>query len=198
MRQPSSLPVKWSRVVLLGFMGAGKTTTGALLAARLGWDFLDADRAVEEAEGRSIAEIFEQEGEARFRALESATIARLLEREQAVVALGGGAIESESVRKMLQDDPRTGIVYLEAALETLLDRCAGTGAIRPVLRDRQRLAERWQKRLPHYRAAHLTVNTEGLDADSSVELIVKQLDGRIAPAGEPDAALSTHPGRRPS
>ena len=78
------------RVVLVGFMGAGKSSVGRVLARRLGWSFVDFDEAIEEQEGVAIREIFAGDGGERFRALEDAVARRLLERERVVLASGGG------------------------------------------------------------------------------------------------------------
>jgi shikimate kinase len=148
-------------IILTGFMGAGKTTVGALLAERLGWDFVDSDHAVEARAGMTVAEIFERHGEAAFRKMEADAVRETAGREHVVLALGGGALESAATREFLASLSRSRVVFLEAPLETLIDRCAGQAdaPVRPVLRDRERLAARWQARLPLYRKAHLIVAT---------------------------------------
>src|SRR5437899_3134876 len=92
-KQPA-VPLPLERLVLTGFMGAGKSTVGRLLAARLGWNFLDLDAHLEERAGATIPEIFALHGEARFRRLESSALASALNRRNTVIALGGGAPES--------------------------------------------------------------------------------------------------------
>ncbi len=158
---PGAAPYPIQRIVLTGFMGAGKSTLGAILAEQLGWRFVDIDEVLVESEGVSIAALFEQRGEARFRSLEEQAIASALDLEHAVVALGGGALESQSTRDRLLGSPGTHLVFLETPLEVALARCAGeTGsAVRPVLRDRAALAERFTQRLEHYRKAHQTLST---------------------------------------
>jgi shikimate kinase len=148
-------------IILTGFMGAGKTTVGALLASRLGWRFVDSDRAVEERAGMSIASLFERRGEPAFRQLEADVIRETAQGEPLVLALGGGALESAATREFLASLPGWRMVFLDAPLETLIERCAGQpdAPVRPVLRDRERLAERWKARLPGYAQAHLTVAT---------------------------------------
>ena len=150
------------RIVLTGFMGAGKSTTGALLARELGWQFLDSDHVIEARAGRTVAQIFASEGEAAFRTLEAETIRNLSRDENLVLALGGGAIEHQLTREALQSLPDTRIVFLDAPLDIMVARCLAQpdAAVRPVLADRQRLVERFMLRLPHYRSAHLTVATE--------------------------------------
>lgn len=145
------------RIVLTGFMGSGKSTVGPLVARRLGWRFIDADTVIEAEAGIPIAEIFTRHGEAHFRQLEHATIARLIETDSLVLALGGGAIETEATRNLLLAHPGTVLVHLEVELATTLARCGGTENTRPVLADHANLAARYQRRLPLYRLAHLSI-----------------------------------------
>src|SRR5579871_6349487 len=110
------------RVVLTGFMGSGKSTVGPLVAARLGWRFIDADDVIEAEAGATIAEIFRRDGEAAFRDRELATILRLLDEEKLVLALGGGAIEHAATREALAGTDGTLLVHLDVALDTTLAR----------------------------------------------------------------------------
>jgi len=142
------------RIVLTGFMGSGKSTVGPLLAQHLGWRFADADQVIEAAAGCSIPEIFRQHGEPGFRQREYDAIARLISEEHLVLALGGGAIETEAVRTLLLSEPRTLLVHLEVELATTLARCRGTEADRPILADAAHLSQRYERRLPLYRQAH--------------------------------------------
>jgi shikimate kinase len=161
------------RIVLTGFMGSGKSTVGPLVAARLGWSFLDVDDVIEAEAGCTIAELFSRHGEARFRDLEHATIARLAAGDALVLALGGGAIERAETRDLLLTAPGTLLVHLEVALETTLSRCAGTEHTRPILADRANLASRYQRRLPLYRAAHVSVLVDALTPAEAAEAILR-------------------------
>lgn len=161
------------RIVLTGFMGSGKSTVGPMLARRVGWRFVDADEAIEAEAGCPIAEIFARQGEAAFRALEHATIARLAAEDRLVLALGGGAIERAETRALLLTDPGTLLVHLEVELATTLQRCAGTEDTRPVLADRINLASRYQRRLPLYRTAHVSIGVDALTPDEVVEAVLK-------------------------
>ena len=114
-----------SGIILTGFMGAGKTTVGALLAERLGWRFLDSDRVVEDRAGMTVAEIFAGRGEAAFRALEAETIREIVRGEPLVLALGGGALESAATRSLLASLSSWRMVFLEAPFDILVSRCAG-------------------------------------------------------------------------
>jgi shikimate kinase len=181
---PLSVPVlqKFSRIVLLGFMGAGKSTAGPLLARRLGWSFYDADDVLQRLTGRSIEELFNDHGEAGFRAMEAETAAQLLKEVRTVIALGGGAIESSDTRSLLQSGD-TCTIFLDAPLQTMIKRCELSSTVRPVLKDRERLEERYSRRLPHYRNTTMTVSTEGLSPDAIVDVLVRRLT--VAEAAEP-------------
>lgn len=163
------------RVVLTGFMGSGKSTVGPLLAERLGWRFADADQAIEQAAGRSIPEIFRTQGEAGFRQQELEAITRLAQQDRLVLALGGGAIETEAVRTLLLTDPATLLIHLEVELATTLTRCQGTEADRPILADAAHLAARYQRRLPLYRQAHHSIAVDQLTPAAVVEAIVARM-----------------------
>ncbi len=163
------------RIVLTGFMGSGKSTAGPLLAARLGWRFIDADEVIEALAGRRIAEIFAQEGEAAFRRIERKTIAGLAAEDGLVLALGGGAIEAAETRELLLNTPGTRLVHLEVKLETALARCGGTKQTRPVLADEANLATRYERRLPLYRVAHVSIATDELTPEQVVEALAEAL-----------------------
>lgn len=168
------------RVVLTGFMGAGKSTVGLLLAQELGWEFVDVDTAIELRAGKRVPEIFAQDGEAAFRVIEADAIRECCERQDVVVALGGGALEAESTRELVGRRERTCVVFLDAPLEVLVERCLAqaSGAERPVLADRQKLLGRYQSRLAHYRKADVTVATAGRSPDEVVECILAEMKAR--------------------
>jgi len=161
------------RIVLTGFMGSGKSTVGPLLAARLGWTFLDLDNVIEAEAGTTIAELFARHGEPAFRDREHAAIVRLAATDQQVLALGGGAIEHPANRTMLLTAPGTLLVHLEVELTTTLARCSGTEHIRPIFADQANLALRYQRRLPLYRTAHVSIRADALTPDEAVETILQ-------------------------
>lgn len=161
------------RIVLTGFMGSGKTTVGPIVARRLGWNFVDADDVIEAEAGCTIAEIFSHDGEAAFRDREHATIARLAAGDALVLALGGGAIERAETRGLLLNAPATLLVHLEVELATTLTRCSGTEQTRPVLADQTNLAARYQRRLPLYRTAHVSIRVDRLTPDGVADAILK-------------------------
>lgn len=145
-------------IVLVGFMGAGKTTIGRLLAGRLGLPFADADQVIEQRAGRPIREIFAAGGEAAFRALEHQVIAEILDGKRQVLALGGGAAEHPGTRAALRE--RAQVVYLQVGYDQALRRVGGDGG-RPMLA-RADLPAVYERRLASYAAAAtVTVPTDG-------------------------------------
>ena len=153
-------------------MGSGKSTVGPLLASRLGWRFVDADDVIVAEVGCSIPEIFRREGEAAFRERERTTISRLFGSDGLILALGGGAIEDVATRTLLLTAPDGLLVHLEVELATTLERCRGTEPSRPILADRANLASRYERRLPLYRSAHVSISVDTLTPEQVVEAIV--------------------------
>jgi shikimate kinase len=184
-------PAGIDRIVLTGFMGSGKTTVGSLLAERLGWRFLDLDHEIERRDGRTVPQIFsaggDKGGEAHFRHLESAALAALLGQHHVVVALGGGVPEELGNRLLLEQTPRTAVIYLAAPFETLVARCTQQAAIpgattRPVLADLTAAERRFQLRRPHYEriAAH-TVDTSALTLDQTIDAVLNAIQQHKGP-----------------
>lgn len=163
------------RIVLTGFMGSGKSTVGPRLARALGWRFVDADEAIAAEAGMTIPEIFGTRGEAGFRLLEQQVIARLIDEDHLVLALGGGAIETEASRTLLLSHPATRLVHLEVTLETTLRRCQGTEGDRPVFADHANLKARYDRRLPLYRLAHVNLDANQATPAQLVERITADL-----------------------
>lgn len=146
-------------VVLVGMMGAGKTAVGRRLAQSLGWPFADADLAIEAAAGTTISNIFQEIGEAAFRAKERQVIARLLDEERRVLALGGGAFVDPKTRALVRS--RAISVWLRADLDVLVRRTARRDD-RPLLAGgdpRARLAALLEQRDPIYAEADLSVDS---------------------------------------
>ena len=148
-------------IVLIGFMGTGKTTIGRLLASRLGRPFVDCDKKVEYENGMSIREIFERYGEGYFRQKETEMIARLSRYNNAVIATGGGVVlSSENMRRL----KRNGIIIaLTASAETILER-TGRRNTRPLLdfiEREQIVAKLLRERGELYQKADFTIDTNG-------------------------------------
>lgn len=166
-------------IVLVGFMGAGKTTVGRLVADALGLPFVDADAAIEAAVERSIPEIFIASGEGGFRALEAEVITGLLAGPAAVLALGGGALGSESVRSALAGHR---VVLLDVSLEEALARVGGDPT-RPMLQ-RTDLPELYAGRQRAYRdAADLVVPAGGREPAAVAEQVLAALTPTTGPCG---------------
>ena len=161
------------RIVLTGLMGSGKSTVGPLLADRLDWQFVDVDDVIVSEAGLAIAELFARHGEAAFRVREHETIARLASGDALILALGGGAIEHAATRDHLLNTPGTLLIHLEVELATALARCSGTEHIRPVLADHANLAARYNRRLPLYRTAHVSIPVDALTPEQVVDAILK-------------------------
>jgi shikimate kinase len=170
-------PSHLRRLVLTGFMGAGKSTIGRLLASRLGWEFLDLDTHLENRTGATIPELFARHGEAHFRRLESTALASALGRSNTVLALGGGTPEEITNRLLIEQTPDTLAVFLDAPFPTLFDRCMLQEIDRPVLKDLVEAEQRFVRRRPLYlRLARLTVDTSDLTPEQTVETIVAALN----------------------
>ncbi len=178
-------------------MGAGKSTTGPILAARLGWRFVDADRHLEQQTGLTIADYFSSMGEAEFRRVEAEVVSQLHRERELVLALGGGAIESESTRRLLSDSLDTCVVFLKAPLEVLIDRCEQQpqAAVRPLLGQRDAVARRFHSRQRHYETAHITVETDSLPPIQVADLILDRLQDGPFSLPAPIAAGQTKAGQ---
>ena len=171
--EQSTTAAKLRRIVLTGFMGSGKTTVGPLIARRLGWSFIDVDVAIESEAGATVAELFGRHGEKAFRERERGAIARLAETDGLILALGGGAIEHPATRELLLTTPGTLLVHLEVELATTRARCRGTEHLRPILADQANLESRYQRRLPLYRMAHVSIAVDALTPEEAVDAILR-------------------------
>jgi shikimate kinase len=168
------LPATLRRIVLMGFMGAGKTTVGRLLAEALGWEFLDLDAHIEQRSHATVPELFALHGEPHFRRLESTALANALSHNYAVLALGGGTPEQLTNRLMLEQTPGTIVIFLDAPFETLFDRCVlqsieSPSHIRPVLASPAEAQARFTQRQPHFRrlARHILATGELTPAETN-------------------------------
>jgi len=179
-------------ITLTGFMGSGKTTVGKVLADFLGCPFMDLDDLVVKKAGKSIPDIFTQDGEPAFRELEAQVLRKTVEKyaeSTAVLALGGGAVLAPASAALLQE--KTICIYLRATLDTLLARLEGETAGRPLLQeipdqvgddggsvvmpgpDRASVADRLASREPIYeKTAHVTIDTDGLSPDEVADEII--------------------------
>ncbi len=171
-------------VVLIGLMGAGKTTVGRRLARRLNLPFVDADAEIESAAGRTVAEIFAEDGEAFFRSGEERVIARLLGSGPHVLATGGGAWMSEKTRDLVA---RTAIsVWLRADLDVLMERVSRRPG-RPLLQNpdpRAVMKELMDTRYPLYARADITVESREAPHQAIVNDIIHALAAWLESGGE--------------
>ena len=166
-------------VVLVGLMGAGKTTVGRRLAGALGLAFVDADSEIEAAAGQSIPEIFAQYGEAYFRDGERRVIARLLEGGPQVLATGGGAFMDADTRERIAEKGVS--VWLRADIDLLMKRVLRRSH-RPLLmqKDPEAVMRRLiDERYPVYAQAQIVVDSSDVPHDAIVARIVDQLDAEM-------------------
>ena len=166
-------------IVLVGFMGAGKSTIGQVLAKRLSLDFWDSDSRIEELAGVSIPDIFRTHGEKYFRRLEYRVLCDLINLQGVVISTGGGAVTNGTLLDNLLS--KGLVIHLEASKETILQRLKGTNN-RPMLDHGDlevRIDELYRARYPEYSKAHYTVKTDGKEVESIVEEIVALIDDRI-------------------
>jgi shikimate kinase len=158
-------------IVLIGFMGAGKSTVGRLLARRTGRCFVEVDDLITARDGRSIPEIFGQDGEARFRQLESEALDALALKSGDVIATGGGLPCQDG--RMARLRALGTVIWLRGGLAAMLERARRSGA-RPMLvgRSPEDLEALYRQRELYYREAHVTVDTTGLTLDQVVSRIL--------------------------
>jgi shikimate kinase len=170
-----------SRIILAGFMGAGKTTVGRLLAQRMRWKFLDIDNCLEEKTGKHARELFAELGETGFRQLESEMLANCLERTNAVVATGGAVIDRVENQTMLKGSKGSLIIFLDAPFEALIERCEmqeqkERATFRPLLRDKPVARARFATRRQLYAAlAHFTVEVAERTPDAVLQSILEAM-----------------------
>jgi shikimate kinase len=173
------------RVCLVGFMGAGKTTVGKALARRLGWLFQDLDEVIERRQGKSVAEIFGEDGQAEFRRLERAALEELLSgsagRGNLVIALGGGAFAQPDNRRAIEK-ARAATVLLEASLQELRRRCVEDGRTRPLAEDEKQFEQLFAVRRSVYELAQARVDT----MNKPVEQVAAEIEHMIVAAVKPE------------
>ena len=163
-------------IVLVGLMGAGKSTVGRRLSAILQSDFVDADDAIEKAAQRSIPEIFDEFGEAYFRDGERRVIARLIEEGHGVIATGGGAFVDAETRALILEQAIA--VWIDCDIETLVERTSRRNT-RPLLRNgdpKQILGDLFTKREPFYRQAQVRVLSEDGPHNDTARAIIEAID----------------------
>lgn len=172
-------------LVLVGMMGAGKTTVGRRLANRLGRRFIDSDEEVEKAAGMSIEDIFKLHGEADFRAGEVKVIARLLKEDDIILGTGGGAFITGETRTLVKDAAIS--VWIKADFELLFARVSRR-TNRPLLKTenpRETLRQLIEQRYPIYAEADVTVISRDVPQDQVASEVIDALVAHLGPAPQP-------------
>ena len=162
-----------SHILLVGMMGAGKTTTGKLVAHRLGWNYKDSDEDVEAATGLTVPELFARDGEAAFRAAEARVLTTACSDESpTVISVAGGAVLNADNRRLIESSGT--VVWLRARPETLAGR-VGDGAGRPLLGDDpvESMVRLFDERAPYYaQVAGAVIDVEGLSVEAVADRVL--------------------------
>lgn len=172
-----SAPVR--RIVIIGFMGAGKSTVGSMLARSIGWEFVDLDDEVARREGMPVHEIIRERGIAGFRSVESRVGQELLRCRRTVISVGGGWPAEPGHMNLLGNG--TVSIWLRVGTEAALERIARSDAARPLLQvdDPVRTAESLlRERIPYYRRGNIAVDTGGRAPDEVVMEIMDHIGPR--------------------
>ncbi len=166
-----------TNVALIGFMATGKTAVAGVLAKKLGKQFVELDALIEHRGGKSIAEIFEQDGEIAFRELEIELTKEVSAKKNQVIACGGGLVLNKINIDRLKE--QAVMVYLEASPEVILKRASSDNTVRPLLkgdRKAQTIRELVRFRQPYYeRAADITIDTSEMDINTIAQKIIRLL-----------------------
>lgn len=182
-----ALRLEHLNIYLVGMMGAGKSRVGRPLATALGYRFVDADETLERASGRTIPEIFAEEGEEGFRSLETAVLNQIAERHSLVVATGGGVVTRQNNWGLMRQGV---VVWLDAPAEVLLGRLAADPTPRPLMEVEDpaaRMAELLARRRPLYGQADLTVAQQGEDPEAVAGNILAALPSILRERARPPA-----------
>ena len=155
------------RVYLTGFMGCGKTTVGRLLASRLGVPFVDLDEEIERRAGKSVREIFAEQGEPAFRQLEAELLRETASFPDVVVSTGGGTMVTEANARWIGANGLS--VWLNPSFSTIVTRIGALGkSNRPLFRDEVQALSLYQQRLPAYRRADVTVDVTPVEEPEEI------------------------------
>ncbi len=172
-------------IVLTGFMGSGKTEIGKRLARRLGYTFIDTDQLIEEKTGKSISEIFDKDGELFFRDTETQTLEKLTGINGYVISTGGGIVTREV--NILHLKKIGFIIWLRASPETVYKRISAE-THRPLLKvdnPLEQIKKLISQREQFYSKADFTIDTDLLDVDEIIDIIIHQIAGRLKRGNEP-------------
>lgn len=163
------------KIILIGFMGSGKTTIGKLLAEKLNLNFIEMDDVIlKKSKRKNINEIFEKDGESKFRIIETEVAKELVNKEHAVISSGGGVITNKINIDYLKKEGV--IVYLETSFESIKKRLENIDD-RPLFKDKKSALNLYKKRLPIYtNFAQLVIATDKLNANQVADKIAKELN----------------------
>jgi shikimate kinase len=163
--------VAHKNITLAGFMGTGKSTVGRLVAERLGWRFVDTDTIIESRSGRTIAQIFEQDGETTFRQLEATVCPEMAALCHQVIAVGGGALLNPVIRECVE--AHSVLIALTCDLDEIMQR-VGDDPARPLFApDRERLAHLMDARADHYASLPYHIDTTHLTPEQTAEEVFR-------------------------
>lgn len=162
-------------IILIGFMAAGKSSVGRLLAKQLGWDYLDTDSEIEKVTGLKIPELFRKYGEMRFRSEESLVVKKLSGRTETIIATGGGTAIWEDNWNRLEH--LGTIIHLYVPLEVALRRIKRRQDRPLLLKSEEEIKRLWQERLNIYNKAHITIDTSAKEITAVVDEILAQVKG---------------------
>lgn len=162
------------KIIIIGFMGSGKTTSGKYLAKKLELEFIDMDIEIEKLENRTIGDIFKQEGEQYFRGLETKLLKNLLAKDNVVISTGGGIITAKENVEFLKK--QTNVVFLDASVDTILRNVSSEIDKRPLLKESNDLSEKistmLSRRYDNYKeASNIRISVD----NKNVEEVVSQI-----------------------
>lgn len=173
-------PSRRRTIVLIGMMGAGKTTTGFGLAQRLGLKFIDSDREIEKDENLTTMEIFEQKGEEYFKEIEKDVIKKILKATKPqVLSIGGNAYDDDEIRQIIKE--KSISVFLDVDLDILIKRVERRNS-RPALEGKNKaevMTEMYEKKYPIYTTTDIIVNTTYLNKDTTINVIMQLISDYI-------------------
>ena len=161
------------KLYLVGFMGAGKTTMARALAARLGWQAVDIDEAIEARERLTVAEVFARHGEPYFRSVEQAVLLEQIAARHLVIATGGGTYADPQNRALMNSDGAA--IWLDVPLDRLIARIPSDGR-RPLAADRSGFERLYHQRRAAYEQAHVRLDAGRASVDALVEQLVDWLE----------------------
>ena len=169
-------PSNKKTIVLIGMMGAGKTTTGFSIAQRLNLKFVDSDKEIEKLENLTVEEVIEQKGEEYYKKLEKKIISDFLNNNQPqILSIGGNSFENDEIRKMIKEKAIS--IFIDVDYPILLERVKKKNT-RPILEKGNKeeiLKKLYDEKLPYYKKADIVINTTYLNKDTSLNVILSTI-----------------------